>query len=556
MSLAQFYRSVRHIPPRQLWLRLWLTVRRKVTMSPLGKSVRVRRVEVLPVADVLPQPVFPPRSHLVVERDDGVFLHQLNRTYPLSGAIDWDLANEPESTHLERLAFHYLEFLEAIDVGLAESIVLDWIERTPPWQPGYWLDTWNSYAVSIRAVCMMQWLAVNRAMLKASTFDAVNASVVEQVRFLVRNLELDIRGNHLMKNIKCLLWAGRFFGGDEPAAWFDRGYALLKQELKSQFLEDGMHFELSPAYHCQVFADVLECASVLGEDDRSSVLESMKLPAQVIADLEHPDGRISLFSDGGLNMVYIPEACVAAFEQLGGKRPVARKRFAFASAGYYGARFGCSYFVFDCGPSCADSLPAHGHGDILAFEWDVGGHRMIVDAGVREYETGPARQWNRSTKAHNTVTVGDRDQCEFLKSFRVGFRAHGLCDSVDLADECFSVIGRYTSRHADGQVVTHTRQLTATELSLRVADQVDAENPEEAVARLLLHHDCVVEVLSKHSVRVRSGSASIRVDSGSPVVVSCATWSPDFGVEHETTQLEIRYGTTPCSARFTLTIED
>ncbi len=40
------------------------------------------------------------------------------------------------------------------------------------------------------------------------------------------------------------------------------GESLLKAQLRQQFLSDGVHFELSPAYHCQVFADLVECAVV------------------------------------------------------------------------------------------------------------------------------------------------------------------------------------------------------------------------------------------------------------------------------------------------------
>ncbi len=500
-------------------------------------------------------PVFAPRSHLVVERDGSPCLHQLNRTYPLIGTVDWDLANEEGSTHLERLAFHYLEFLESIDVELARSIALDWIEQNPPWQSGYWLDTWNSYAVSIRSVCMMQWLAVNREQLDDASFNAVAASVAEQIRFLVKNLELDIRGNHLMKNIKSLLWAGRFFEGAEAGLWHRRGLALLDQELASQFLHDGMHFELSPAYHCQVFADALECASVLEDAKRLEVLRVLESSAQVIADLTHPDERISLFNDAGLNMAYLPGECLDAWESLGGTRPESRERFGFAASGYYGARFGRSYLLFDCGPSCCDSLPAHGHGDILAFEWDVDGQRVVVDAGVREYEIGPEREWNRSTRAHNTVTVGGRDQCEFIRNFRVGHRAHGQCLDADLGGERVSLTGCYTARSPDGQVVQHTRKLEATEAEIRVCDDVSSSRSEPTVARLLLHHECDVVAEDECSVRVTIDGRCLRVTSPSQIRVVDARWSPDFGTEFSTKQLEFDYGATPCRGEFTLTIE-
>ncbi len=527
-------------------------------MSSLGGFIRVRRLRpVPPVADELPQALFPARSQLVIDRDGHAFLRQLNRTYPLAVPVDWQLTSDPESTHLERLAFHYLEFLESTDLELATAIVLDWIDSNPPWQPGYWLDTWNSYAISIRTVCMMQWLACHRENLAAEIFNRVTASVAEQIRFLARNLELDIRGNHVMKNIKALLWAGRFFTGREPNDWHDRGLALLNVELGAQFLGDGLHFELSPAYHCQVFADVLECVSVLDESDGSRVLRLMTGPAQAVADLNHPDHRISLFGDGGLNMAYKPSECLAVYEALGGTQPSPRGAFGFEESGYYGARFDRSYVLFDCGPSCCDQLPAHGHGDILAFEWDVARHRIVVDAGVREYEIGAERVWNRSTRAHNTVTVGDRDQCEFIRNFRVGHRAHGQCEDARLDSTSICVSGCYTATSPDGQIVEHRRTFSATEGEVCVADTLESTRPEPAVARLLLHHDCAVgpTVDENGGLTISVADVTIELRTTAAIHIVDAKWSPDFGTEFPTKQIELHYGTTPCEGQFSLRVE-
>ena len=555
-SLSLFLRTVRRIPPERLLRRLWIAGRRRMIMSPLGRGVRRRRLEPLLLASRLPSAVFPPREHLVQMREGNAFLCQLNRSWPISSPIDWQLSDDSQSTHLERLAFHYLEFLEALEVEQAESIVLDWIQHNPPWQPGYWLDTWNSYAVSIRSVCMMQWLAAHRDKVASESVETVAASVVEQLRFLNSNLELDIRGNHLIKNIKALLWAGTVFDGSEADRWLGRGKSLLRKELESQFLADGMHFELSPAYHSQVFADLMECASVLDPTERGQLVSAMEPAAQVVADLTHPDQRISLFSDGGLEMAYLPNECLDAYQQLGGTRPLAATAFKFPESGYYGIRSETGYLACDCGPSCADSLPAHGHGDILAFEWDVAGRRVVVDAGVREYETGPGRDWNRSTAAHNTVTVGDRDQCEFVKSFRVGHRAHGQCTDAEFDEHTFSVTGRYTACSADGQQVEHARTISGSPASFKVVDSVASRKSEPAVARLLLHHDCKVTSVSESIVAIELDSIRIRLDAESPIRIGQAKWSPNFGEEYETIQLEIAYGNTPCNSRFTLTVDN
>ncbi len=555
-SLSLFWRTVRRIPPERLLRRLWIAGRRRMIMSPLGRGVRRRRLEPLLLASRLPSAVFPPREHLVQMREGTAFLCQLNRSWPISSPIDWQLSDDRQSTHLERLAFHYLEFLEALEVEQAESIVLDWIDRNPPWQPGYWLDTWNSYAVSIRSVCMMQWLAAHRDKVASESIETIAGSVAEQLRFLNGNLELDICGNHLVKNIKTLLWAGSVFQGSEAAGWLRRGKHLLWKELKSQFLVDGMHFELSPAYHCQVFADLLECASVLEPAERSRVIRELQPAAHVIADLTHPDGYISLFSDGGLTMAYSPRQCLAAYERLGGSRPAARPVFGFTVSEYYGMRSDTGYLAFDCGPSCADSLPAHGHGDILAFEWDVASRRIVVDAGVREYEPGPERQWNRATRAHNTVTVGDRDQCEFVKSFRVGHRAHGSCSHAELNADSISVTGRYKSCSKDGQQVEHSRTISGSPASFRVVDNVTSRIAEPAVARLLLHHDCTVHAVDATTVSIEVDSIRIRLEAKSEVHIRRAKWSPNFGEEYETYQLEIAYGNTPCESGFTLSVRN
>lgn len=468
--------------------------------------------------------------------------------------MDWTLSQRPSTTHLQRLALHYFEFLETTDFSVGRDLILDWIQANPPFQKGYWLDCWNSYAVSIRCVCWMQWLARFSEQLQPAEQHTIVGSLSEQIRFLARNLESDIRGNHLIKNIKCLLWAASFFDGRESADWGRAGRQLLQQELHTQFLSDGMHFELSPAYHCQVFADLLECCSVLDADARTNLLSELQPAAQVIADLAHPDTQISLFSDGGLHMAYLPEECLQTFEQLAGHRPNAQTEFEFADSGYVGQRTESTYFLMDCGPACADSLPAHGHADILAFEWDVDGLRFIVDAGVYEYETGTTRMQNRSVASHNTVQVADRDQCEFVKSFRVGRRSHGRCESVFSANNRLTVTASHDGYSLGSHTTIHRRTCISDADGLKVKDEVSGNCGEPAVSRLLLHHDCRLHRHDAKTLQISRGNSTVRLTSTAAINIVPATWSSDFGVLHETHRIEMEYGSVPCHAEFQLQV--
>jgi len=519
----------------------------------MGPFFRQRHTTVPPLRATLPSAVFAPRTHLVSFDEKGSRLHHLNKEFSLTYPVDWMLQGVPH-THLERLAFHYHEFLEALPFDDGRQLILDWIDANPPYLPGYCLDRWNSYAISIRCVCWMQWLAQHRAALQQTDCQLIVASLVEQIRFLSHNLETDICGNHLIKNIRCLLWAGAFFDGVESQGWTRLAEKLLRWQLPIQFLKDGVHFELSPAYHCQVFGDLVECLAVATNGVRAELLEVLQRAAQPLVDLTHPDGCISLMSDGGLHMVYSPQECLSVFGSLGGAIPESRTFNGFRNSGYYVFRCPRNYLVVDCGPACDDILPAHGHADILAFEWDVDGLRFVVDAGVYQYEAGNERNLFRSVASHNTVQVGERDQVEFVGSFRAGRRAYGVCDSFSAKEEEFHLTGHHRGFATDSHCIVHHRRFDADLQQLRIHDTIDGSGGESVVSRLLLHNECRVSQLDQCKLEIHRGNTRVVMQSTAPMRVVEAHWSPDFGVLMKTLCVEIMVGRVPCQNECVLTI--
>src|SRR5690606_2555175 len=61
----------------------------------------------------------------------------------------------------------------------------------------------------------------------------------------------------------------------------------------------------------------------------------------------------------------------------------------------------------------------HAHCDLLSFELDLAGLPFAVDAGVSGYADAPLREFVRSTRAHNTVVIGGREQSEIWGVYRV-----------------------------------------------------------------------------------------------------------------------------------------
>ncbi|MGC8570408.1 MAG: heparinase II/III domain-containing protein [Caldivirga sp.] len=79
-------------------------------------------------------------------------------------------------------------------------------------------------------------------------------------------------------------------------------------------------------------------------------------------------------------------------------------RFIVRSSDEYNA----TYFILDYGPHGA----WHGHPDKLSFELHSNGEPLIVDAGSGGYYSDLHWKWSRRSIAHNTVTLGDKDQLE------------------------------------------------------------------------------------------------------------------------------------------------
>jgi heparinase II/III-like protein len=97
-----------------------------------------------------------------------------------------------------------------------------------------------------------------------------------------------------------------------------------------------------------------------------------------------------------------------SFDQLDAKQP-RKESVEFCTGGYYVMRDGWSptsnYLLFDCGPHGMANC-GHAHADALAFNLAANGRTLLIDPGTFTY-TGAkeARDWFRSSVAHNTLTV-------------------------------------------------------------------------------------------------------------------------------------------------------
>lgn len=462
---------------------------------------------------------------------DGQFCF-LNETADIGWPPDWS----PDRSSLWRFNLHYHQFLPVLGDEEQRLLCRDWVEENPAGSR----PAWHPYPLSRRIVTWAR-LGIRDSELLESLW--------KQASYLSRTVEWHQPGNHLLENGRALVLAGAFFGRDGRAGdWLGKGLSVLRRELPRQVLDDGGHMERSPMYHALVLegvADILRAhrvsgSELLSEEDRRRFVTIADRMVDFLRATTHPDGGLALFNDTALE-VAPPSADVIA--HAGGEDSDAPRKHAFPESGFFVHDDGAAYLIVNGGPIGPDHLPGHGHADMFSYEFSLGGNRIIVDTGVHDYQTGGLREYARSTRAHNTVTVDGVDQAECWDSFRVGRRYPP--EDVDFTwDETVSAFsGTFSGYRAlIGDEITHRRhvRIDSESESLEVRDSVSGEGNHRVESRVHLHPEVRAMRRGGREIDLNRDGVQLRVTCPThPIRTEASEYFPEFGRAEERTTLVI-----------------
>lgn len=581
-DLPRLLRTIGHLRPSQLFWRGRYAVRRRFL---LGSRAGRNGSEPPRVPDLRAD--FPsivavdhsPPDERVDALCRGVFQH-LNVARELGRPPDW-LLGPCTRDRLWTVTLHYhrwayeLALVAARGAGrqsneAAEAFVdylTDWIDRCNLGRAGARHLAWNAYATATRigwwipAVARLgpAWWA-ERPEFRARFF----ASLWKQSAFLGRNIEWDLRGNHLLRDAVGLAWAGRFFAGQTPRAWLRMATELAVDQAREQVLSDGGHFERSPMYHLQVMDDLLTLRDLLEDSAaRQGLGDVLRRMTEFARWMRHPDGEIPLLNDAALDGEHPPSA---VFERL------QRRAFDIDGAAMRGARHfsatglvvwhGAPWSVFfDVGAIGPDVQPGHAHADTLSFECSYDDVRLFVDPGTHSYDLDDRRAYDRSTAAHNTVCVDRTNSSEVWHIFRVGRRARPFDVAIRSDSGSLDASAAHDGYRHLGNV-THRRRVRVRDAGpLVVEDRVEAPSQSRSSHHVeggwLLEPAWTVKP-SPHGWELRREEKAVRVQLQSTtdlrLTVENRPWHPRFGIEAPTNRLVWRWeGELPIEVRTTVT---
>jgi uncharacterized heparinase superfamily protein len=455
---------------------------------------------------------------------------------------DVSIWNDQRYAKLWLYNLHYFDDLNAQNsserVNWHKQVIQRWISEN---QAGRG-NGWESYPTSLRIVNWIKWCLSGN-----ESAEPMRDSLAVQTRWLSKNLEFHILGNHLLANAKALCFGGLYFSGPEAGNWYCRGLKILEAQLEEQVLPDGGHFELSPMYHLIVLEELLDLAQLIRVYERQvppylcDAIQRMLAWSKV---MRHPDGEIPFFNDAAFGVAAKPTQLDLYAQALGFDVAELEQQLTHLIDSGYMRMVNDNAVVFaDMAPVGPDYLPGHAHADTLSFELSLGDRRIIVNGGTSVYGNDQERQRQRGTRAHSTITIDGANSSEVWGGFRVARRAN--VSAIEVDDQCFSACAEHDGYTRLTGSPKHKRKWHLSPGVLKVSDQVLGSGIHEIEINFHLAPGLIPRIDNSGSVELsdeKSGAVLCRIISSESKLLSVqqTTWHPNFGVTVPTWSVVIR----------------
>ena len=528
--ISQYFHTIRHLKFKQIYYRIWFHLVKPSIAKSLAHDLRFTKNQFCS-----------PIKNKISLFNNNTFKF-LNKSASLS-EVGWN-GNTNAVSKLWRYNQHYFDDLNAIDSltrkVLHQQLLNLWVNEN---SRGIGVG-WEPYPTSKRIVNWIKW-----HLLGNKLSENLLQSLAIQANWLSKRIEWHILGNHLFSNAKALIFAGLFFSSKESEIWFKKGLKIINDELKEQVLNDGGNFERSPMYHAIFLEDILDLINISQKYpniiEKHVVDEWIKVSINMLdwlVTMTHPDGDIAFFNDAALDIS-------PNFDEL--KKYAQRLNIIYISrklkkvthlsnSGYIRISLNNVIGLLDVAPIGPDYLPGHAHADTLSFELSLFGHRLLVNSGTSEYEISPIRQYERSTKAHNTVVIDDENSSEVWSGFRVARRAYPLGIKTEELENIVNISCTHDGYKRLSNSPIHNRNWQFSENSLIIKDHVDRSFKN---ANAYFHfHPSVTIIENKNDIlkiEMPNGQKVIlQIKIGEPMIET-SYYAPKFGKKVNSKYLKV-----------------
>jgi hypothetical protein len=423
--------------------------------------------------------------------------------------IDWNYSNYGK---LWTYNITYFDFLNQEDISKDEALKLiyNFIENETILK-----DAIEPFPISLRGTNWIKFLTKHN--IKDERIDNI---LYKHYMILLDNLEYHLLGNHLLENGYSLLFAAYYFQDEKL---YSKAKEILQSELKEQILKDGAHFELTPMYHQIMFFRLLDCINLVKNNafkNQELLIFLQNIASKMLSWLRNitfKNAEIPLLNDSAFSIAPTSDTLFDYARRLN----IKDIDLALSQSGYRKKEKESYECIIDIGNIGPDYIPGHAHSDTFNFVVNYENKPFIVDTGLSTYETNQRRTSERSTSAHNTVEINQKDQSEVWGGFRVANRA-----KIIRVEEKDTIIkASHDGYKKDG--IIHSRTWEFKEKKLIIKDELSKE--ANAKARLHFHPDITKDIIIE------------KISCNQEIIFSSYDYAPKFNTLQKAIMIEITF---------------
>ncbi|MGN0974626.1 MAG: heparinase II/III family protein [Gemmiger sp.] len=357
-----------------------------------------------------------------------------------NGDAEWVYALNRHTTFLNLARAWRFTGDDAFAHAFSEQMI-DWLDRVPHTSAAE-STAWRALEAGLRCENWLRALQLfEGAPLPEKLRPAAEESLQEHGRFLVRSHgPFQKLSNWGVLQDHGLFLLGLYF---DQARWTALALARMAENLQNALLADGVQWEQSPMYHCEVLqavSDTVLNARRTGTPLPAGFEDDVHRMFIALAAWIKPDGRLLCQSDS---------------DAIDARGLLAKGALLFGDRTLHAAvgdMLPCEV-LWDFGPGCAEFFAApaaaapadgivskalpdsgnymlraapgkdtawlhlhggslgggHGHADLLHIDLYHRGEDVLLDAGRGTYVDGPLRRRLKSPAAHNTLRLDGQD---------------------------------------------------------------------------------------------------------------------------------------------------
>jgi hypothetical protein len=507
-QISRLFHTVRYLTPRQIAWRVSRAILRQERRRIQNAATDPPRIDFV----TAPLPVT--WESLIVAADGAIEAEFLSIRHRFPGTVDWACF---EHGLLWNYHLHYLNWLNNPASNAVQTAFGTYMPDGPAMGAGN-----DPYPSALRIINVVKAVGTDKFPDSRKVYNLVASDVAT----LSRNIEYHLLGNHLLENGFGLLWGGVFLN-DRRA--FNRGKTIVLSQLTEQILNDGGHFERSPMYHSIILWRLLDTINLIGETP-------FQLHASRMLGWLHRyplDGIRGHMNDSAPNLTPSRDKLLGYGRRLG----IKPESVPFDASGFRLIEGpGDVELLVDAGTPSPSYQPGHAHAGTLGFELYHGGQAILVDTGTSTYERCPRRDHERSTRAHNTVSLGRFDSSEVWAAFRLARRAR-VTIHEDKPKRLTASHDGYGSRFG----IVHTRSYDTSGDSIVIADRLAGPGATQLSGTATFIAAPGVSVRSKGDSCFMVGSIVLRFSGAQCIRSEAVDVAAGFNRLVPTTALRVRF---------------